>query len=593
MILYQAGRMLNSKIVLLDAILSAGRFRRRSAARKGQLKTTVSILLVLSAGLPAFGRDPVRTRHAMVVAQEPQAVDAGVQVLQAGGNAVDAAVAVGFALAVTYPFAGNLGGGGFMLVRLANGATTFIDFRECAPLGAGHDMYLDAQGRPTRESIEGWRASGVPGTVRGLEYAHSKFGHLAWRDLVQPAVNLAAHGFVLSSTGAQQIAKAQELLNQSPASKLIFLRNVDPWQPGDTFVQPALAATLARIRDQGARDFYEGETARLIADAMKSNGGLITLEDLKRYKAVERRPLTGHYRGYEIITAPPPSSGGIGILQMTQMLEGTGFEKNGPGSVSACHYLAEVMRRYYADRSELGDPDFVRNPVDRLLDPAYIASRRASIVPDRAGDSSSIGPGIEALARREGADTTHYNVVDAEGNAVAVTYTLNGGFGNGITVPNAGFLMNNEMDDFAARPGAPNMFGLVQGEANSIQPGKRPLSSMTPTIVTRDGRLCLVLGAPGGGRIINGVLEVLLNVVDFNMGVQDAVDFPRIHQQWKPDKVYAERALSDQTVSGLEHMGYTVERTSAIALVQAIRARDGWLEGAVDERGSTGKAAGY
>ena len=529
----------------------------------------------------------------MVVAQEPLAVDAGVRVLQAGGNAVDAAVAVGFALAVTYPYAGNLGGGGFMLVRMASGTTTFIDFRECAPLAASHDMYLDAQDNPTKDSIEGWRASGVPGTVRGFDLAHRKFGRLAWRDLVQPAVDLAAHGFVLSANGARQIAGAQRLLSQSPASKTIFLRNVDPWKAGDTLIQPALGATLARIRDQGARDFYEGKTAHFLVDAMRANGGLITLEDLKRYKAIERQPLTGRYHGYEIITAPPPSSGGIGILQMTKMLEGTSYEKTGAGSVETCHYLAEVMRRFYADRSDLGDPDFVHNPIDQLLDPAYIAARRASIDPAHASNSNAIGPGVGTVALREGSDTTHYNVVDTEGNAVAVTYTLNGGFGNGITVPSAGFLLNNEMDDFAAKPGAPNMFGLVQGEANAIQPGKRPLSSMTPTIVTRDGRPVLILGAPGGGRIINGVLEVLLNVLDFHMGVQDAVDFPRIHQQWKPDKLYAERGLPDETVSGLERMGYAVERTQAVALVQAIAFRDGWLEGAVDERASTGKAAGY
>jgi gamma-glutamyltranspeptidase/glutathione hydrolase len=550
-------------------------------------------LLGLLSTLPAFAHDPVRARHAMVVAQEPLAADVGVRVLQAGGNAVDAAIAVGFALAVTYPFAGNLGGGGFMLVRLANGATTFIDFRECAPLAATHDMYLDPQGHPTKDSIEGWRASGVPGTVRGFEYAHLKFGRRPWRELLQPAVDLAAHGFMLSAGGARQIADAQKLLDQSAESRLIFLRNGNPWQAGDTFVQPALGATLTRIRDQGDRDFYEGETAHLLAAAMHANGGLITLEDLKRYKAVERKPLVGHYKGFDITTAPTPSSGGVGILQMTAMLEGTRYEKTGAGSVETCHYLAEVMRRFYADRSELGDPDFAHNPLDRLLDPAYIASRRASIQPARASDSNAVGPGIETLSRRESADTTHYNVVDAEGNAVAVTYTLNGGFGNGITVPGAGFLLNNEMDDFAAKPGAPNMFGLVQGEANSIQPGKRPLSSMTPTIVTRDGQLFLILGAPGGGRIINGVLQVLLNVIDFNMGAQDAVDSPRIHQQWKPDKLYAERGVPAETVTGLERMDYTVERTGGVALVQAIAVKDGWLEGAIDGRGSTGKAAGY
>ncbi|HZU24208.1 MAG TPA: gamma-glutamyltransferase [Bryobacteraceae bacterium] len=547
----------------------------------------ISILPALSLAVVALAREPVHARHAMVVAQEPLAADAGVRVLQSGGNAVDAAVAVGFALAVTYPFAGNLGGGGFMLVRLADGHAGFIDFRERAPLAATHDMYLDSDGRPTRDSVAGWRASGVPGTVRGLELAHRRFGRMPWRDLVQPAVDLARDGFPLSWYGAKQIEDNAKLLARYPDSRRIFLGR----SPGDKLVQPELASTLARIRDGGAGDFYEGRTAHLLADTMRQNGGAITLEDLKLYRAVERQPLTGRYKGYEVITSPPPSSGGVGILQMLAMLEGTECDAGGAGSASEYHYLAEVMRRFYADRSNLGDPDFTRNPLVRLLDPAYIASRRASIQADQASDSNVIGPGAPPGVR-ESSDTTHFNVVDAQGNAVAVTYTLNGGFGSGITVPGAGFLLNNEMDDFAAKPGAPNMFGLVQGEANSIQPGKRPLSSMTPTILTRDAQLALVLGAPGGGRIINGVLQVIVNMADFGMNIQDAVDWPRVHHQWKPDTLFVERGVSPDTVHALEHMGYHVERSGSVALVQAVAVRDGWLEGAVDGRGS-GKAAGY
>ncbi len=546
---------------------------------------TVSLCAVLSA------RDPVRAPHAMVVAQEPHAADVGVAVLEAGGNAVDAAVAVGFALAVTHPSAGNIGGGGFMLVRMADGRTTFLDFREKAPAAASHDMYLDPNKKPTRDSIVGWRAAGVPGSVRGFELAHKQFGEKTWRELLNPAIKLATSGFPLSYAAAQALrpdSNTYKLLAQFPDSKRIFLGH----EAGDTLTQPELAATLQRIRDHGSRDFYEGETAKRLAAAMKAHGGLITLDDLKNYKVADRQPLTGSYRGYNLITAPPPSSGGIGMLQMLGMLDGSGYEKSGAGSAAVIHYVAECERRFYADRSEfMGDPDFFKNPIQQLLDPAYIASRRASIDPRHATPSDRLKPGNIKI--HESTETTHYSIVDAGGNAVAVTYTLNGGYGSGVTAPGLGFLLNNEMDDFAAKPGEPNMFGLVQGEANSIQAGKRPLSSMTPTIVMKDGKLFMVTGAPGGSRIITGVMEVFLNVVDFHMNPQEANDWPRFHHQWRPDKLYVEPGVSPDTIAILKQMGHNVEpAVGGVARVEAIVLQNGWLEGASDGRGN-GKAAGY
>jgi gamma-glutamyltranspeptidase/glutathione hydrolase len=529
----------------------------------------------------------------MVVAQEPSAADVGLRVLQSGGNAIDAAVAMGFALAVTYPFAGNIGGGGFMLIHFADGRNTFLDFREKAPLAATRNMYLDPKGNVTEDSLVGWRAAGVPGTVRGLELAHQKYGRKPWAELLNPAVELASDGFPVSyNMDASLHSEANSrLLKKFPESRRIF----SGLNYGDKLMQPELAATLKRIRDRGASDFYDGETAQKLAAAMAEHGGLITLEDLKKYQAEETEPLRGHYRGYEIVTAPPPSAGGVGLLQMLAMLEGSGYEKTGAGSAASIHYAAEVMRRSYADRSEFfGDPDFYKVPITKLLDPKYIASRRASIDPQRATSSDQIRPGH--LNVREGSETTHFNVVDSDGNSVAVTYTLNNGYGSGVTVPGLGFLLNDEMDDFAAKPGTENLFHLIQGEANAIQPGKRPVSSMTPTIVLRDGKFFLMLGAPGGSRIVNGVLQVLLNVVDFHMNAQDAVDWPRFHHQWMPDVLYVEKGISPDTVKLLREMGHKVsplELTSpVVARVEAIMKDDGWLEGAADGRGNA-KAEGY
>jgi len=548
-------------------------------------------LLLLAASLPLWSAQPVRARHGMVVSRERHATEAGLKILQAGGNAIDAAVAVGFALAVTHPSAGNIGGGGFMLIRLADGRTTFIDFRERAPGAASRDMYLDANGKATEDSTVGYRASGVPGTVRGLEYASKKYGKKSWADLVAPAVDLASKGFELSYAQAQGLKSSARGLSRFPESNRIFLKGGKFYEPGETLMQPELGRTLDRIAKQGSKDFYEGETASLLAKDMKEHGGLITLEDLKQYAAIERKPMTGKYRGYDIITSPPPSSGGVGVLQMLGVLEGTGYEKGGAGSATVVHYMTEAMRRYFADRSEnLGDPDFFKVPLTSLLDPAYIQKLRASIDPQRATPSSDIH--ATKFTGHESNETTHYSVADGDGNIAIVTYTLNGGYGSKVTATNLGFLLNNEMDDFAPKPGEANMYGLIQGESNAIQPRKTPLSSMVPTIVLRDGKPVLALGSPGGPTIINSVLEVIVNVLDFGMNVQDAVNWPRFHHQWLPDELRMEPGYSPDTVALLEQRGYTVRRVGAQGEVAAIAFGNGWLEGAADPR-TEGTAEGH
>src|SRR5580704_4588555 len=423
-------------------------------------RTLASLVLISFNAVELGAKPPVRAKHAMVAAQEALATDVGIAILKNGGNAIDAAVAVGFALAVTHPFAGNIGGGGFMTIRLADGRTTFIDFRERAPGKASRDMYLDADGKPTRDSIEGWRSSGVPGSVRGFELALSKYGRLKWADVMAPAIDLASKGFPVSYALSESLSTSRSL-SRSAESKRIYQKEGAFYDVDETMKLPDLAATLTRIAKNGPNEFYEGETAQKFAAAMAKNGGLITLDDLKDYQAIERKPLIGKYKNYEIITAPPPSSGGIGMLQILGMLEGSGYEKTGFGSAASISYVAEAMQRFYADRSEyFGDPDFFKVPIIGLLDPAYIKKRRETIDRDHSTPSDQVKPGKPAGS--ESTETTHYSVVDAEGNAVAVTYTLNGGYGNGITVPGLGFLLNNEMDDFAAKAGAANMFGLVQ-----------------------------------------------------------------------------------------------------------------------------------
>ena len=548
-------------------------------------------LLLIAVSLPVWAAQPVRGRKGMVVTREPRATEVGLKILESGGNAVDAAVAVGFALAVTHPSAGNIGGGGFMLIRLADGRTTFLDFRERAPAASSRNMYLDASGNPTQDSVVGYRASGVPGSVAGFEYAARKYGRKPWAELVDPALEMASKGVALSWSEATSMESAARTLGRFAESKRIFLRDGSYYQPGERFVQADLGRTLERIEKLGARDFYEGETARLLAKDMKEHGGLITEADLAAYKVIERSPLTGKYRGYDIITSPPSSSGGIGILQMLGVLEGTGYEKGGAGSAEVVHYMPEAMRRYFADRAEhLGDPDFVKVPLGNLLDPAYLAKLRASIDPEQATPSSAIHAAI--VSDRESNQTTHYTIADGEGNLALVTYTLNGGYGSKVTATGLGFLLNNEMDDFAAQPGSPNMFGLVQGEKNAIEARKTPLSSMVPTIVLKDGKPYLALGSPGGPTIINTVLEVLVNVIDFGMNVQDAVNWPRFHHQWLPDQLQIERGYSPDTIALLEKRGYTIRRVNTQGECAAIMLENGWLAGAADPR-TEGTAAGY
>ena len=555
-------------------------------------------LLGFSVGLlPLGAAEPARATHGMVVAQEPLAADVGLAVLKSGGNAVDAAIAVGFALAVTFPVAGNLGGGGFLLVRQADGKSAFLDFRECAPQKATRDMYLDANGNASHDSVFGWRSAGVPGSVAGFAAASKRFGSKPWKELLAPAIKLAREGFAVSPSFAAALQGAQQL-RLDPESKRVFLRGDHPYQAGEIFRQPELASTLERISDLGANGFYEGETAKRLAAEMTAHGGIITQDDLKSYKTEERAPLTGMYKGYEVMTGPPPSAGGIGVLQMLGMLQGTGYAKAGANSASAVHYEAEAMRRFYADRSEyLGDPSFFNVPVKTLLDPAYIAQRRSTIDPTRATPSDLVRPGLPKsqdarLARKESEQTTHYNVVDEKGDAVAVTYTLNNSYGNGITVPGLGFLLNDEMDDFVAKPGTPNMFGLVGGDANAIEPGKRPLSSMSPTIISRNGKLFMVVGAPGGSRITTGVMEVILDVIDFHMDPQSAVDLPRFHEQWKPDFLYLEPRFPKDVAKELERMGYTLRPIDSVARVEAIVSDRGSLVGGTESR-FHGKVAAY
>ena len=540
-------------------------------------------LVLVYAALPVWAAQPVRAGRAMVVTRERHATRVGVEVLRAGGNAVDAAVAVGFALAVTHPSAGNIGGGGFLLARFADGRTTFIDFREQAPAAASRNMYLDASGKATEDSTVGYRAAGVPGTVRGLEYAHRKYGRKPWGELIAPAVELARKGFPVSWGLSESLKRAAKDLSRFPESNRIFLRNGKYYEPGETLVQPELARVLARIQGSGARDFYEGETARLLAADMKAHGGHITIEDLKNYTAVERQPLTGSYRGHAIISAALPSSGGAGVLQMLGVLEGTGFEKAGLGSARAIHYMAEAQRRYFADRAKhFGDGDFVKVPLASLLAPSYITQLRNSIVPDRATPSAELNAG--AFPGREPTETTHYTIADPEGNVVALTYTINSGYGAKVAATGLGFLLNNEMDDFAPKPGSPNKYGLVQGEANAIQPRKRPLSCMTPTIVLRDGKPYLALGSPGGPTIINTVLEVIVNVLDFGLNVQDAVNRPRFHHQWLPDTLSMEPGFSPDTIALLESRGHKIRRVSTQGEVAAILFDGGYLQGAPDPR---------
>jgi len=526
---------------------------------------------------------------AMVVSAHPLASEVGKNILQKGGSAVDAAIATQFALAVVYPGAGNIGGGGFMVSRLANGEIASLDYREKAPLAGGRDMYLDENGQVIPyASTRGHLAAGVPGTVAGLDAAHQKYGKLAWAELVQPAIDLAANGWELTEREARGLnANREAFMQYNTVQPEFFLAPEDqPWKAGDTVRIPDLAKTLERIRDNGRDGFYKGETARLITEEMKRGNGLISLEDLEKYEAVWREPVTGTYRDYGFISMPPPSSGGIALAQLFNSVEGLNLSKKGFHSVETVHAMVEAERRVYADRAKhLGDPDFYQVPGKGLLQKSYSVDRMANFDPQHATKSEDIEAGIPMPY--ESVETTHLSVVDAEGNAVSVTTTLNGGMGSKVFVGGAGFLLNNEMDDFSIKPGEPNMYGLVGGEANSIAPEKRMLSSMTPTIVTKGDKLFMVVGTPGGSTIITSVFQTILNVIDFDMTMQDAVAAPRFHHQWLPDVVNYERnGLDSLTVVKLEQMGHQMRSGGASGRVDAILILpDGKLEGGADPRG--------
>jgi len=495
-------------------------------------------------------------RQGMVASASGLASLVGVDTLRRGGNAVDAAVAVGLALAVVYPQAGNLGGGGFMLIRLADGRSTAIDYREVAPALASRTMYLDKSGNVIKgASLVGYRAVGVPGTVAGLALAQRKYGKLSWRQVLDPARRLAAEGFVVSPALAQSLQKSDSVKDFAE-SRRIFLRSGKPFRAGEVFRQPDLAATLGRLAMNGPREFYTGRTARLLARDMAAHDGLVTLADLRRYKAVERRPLRGTYRGYGVLTMPPPSSGGVALLEMLNILERHEIGVMGYQTAATDHLRVEAMRRAFADRSAFGgDPDFVRVPVRGLTSKAYAAQVDETIRSAEATPSAKVWHG-QPLAY-ESPETTHFSVVDAQGNAVSNTYTLNFLYGSGVTAVGTGVLLNDEMDDFASKPNTPNGFGLIQGENNAIAPRKRPLSSMTPTILTRHGKLFLVIGSPGGPTIINTVLQVILNVVDHHMTLAQAIAAPRLHHQWLPDLIrYEPGALSSPVRAALEAEGH-------------------------------------
>jgi len=560
-------------------------------------------VLVGCAGAHAASRSPVGARNGMVVTSQHLATRVGVDILERGGNAIDAAVGVGYALGVVLPAAGNIGGGGFMTIQLADGRKTVIDFRETAPLAANPNMYLDRDGNVLRGlSTKGYLAAAVPGNVAGFELALARYGTMKRAAVMAPAIRLARRGFVLEKGDADLLAIATRDFREDAPAAAVFLRKGQPYAAGERLVQKDLARTLERIATHGNAGFYDGPVADAIVAASVRGRGIFTKEDLSRYRAKERVPIECDYRGYRIVSAPPPSSGGVVLCEILGVLEAYPLADWGFGSARAVHHEVEAMRHAYVDRnSYLGDPDFVRNPVERLLDRTYAAQIRAAIDPAKAGSSRDLKPGV---APHEGMNTTHYSIVDKDGNAVAVTYTLNEWFGAKVMPANTGIVMNDEMDDFTSKVGAPNLYGLVQGEANAIAPGKRPLSSMSPTIVSRDGKPVLVIGTPGGSRIITVVLQVILNTVDYGMNLQEAIDAPRIHQQWLPETTFVEPfALSPDTRRMLTDMGHQITETSPWSHAAGIMAGAPWLGGAsrdgnryygaIDPRRNTGLALGY
>ena len=559
--------------------------------------------LLLASTVEAASVAPVAAEHGMVVTAQSLATDVGVEVLKKGGNAVDAAVAVGYALAVVYPAAGNLGGGGFMTIALADGRKTFVDFREKAPLAASANMYLDSAGKVVPGlSTKGYLAVAVPGTVAGMELARGKYGSMSRAALIAPATKLARDGFVLKQGDIDMLKTSTDEFKKDAPSAAIFLTHGEPYRAGQTLVQKDLATTLGLISRHGTDGFYKGPVGQAIVAASRLGHGIITQADLDQYQARELAPLECNYRGLQIISAPPPSSGGVVICEMLNIVEGYPLKEWGFHSARGVHVQIEAMQRAYIDRNNfLGDPDFVTNPLAHLLDKDYAAKIRAGISMRKAAVSSELQAGEPG---HEGSNTTHYSIVDQQGNAVSVTYTLNNWFGAQVTAATTGVLLNDEMDDFTSKVGAPNMFGLIQGQANAIAPGKRPLSSMTPTIVMRDGKLLMALGTPGGSRIPTNVFLTLINVIDYGMNIQEAVDAPRFHEQWMPDVTYAEKfALSPDTEALLVGMGHhfvdmPLSNHIAAVLVGAPTldgkpVANNRFYGANDPRRNTGSAAGY
>jgi gamma-glutamyltranspeptidase/glutathione hydrolase len=527
--------------------------------------------------------------NGMVVCAYPDAAKVGLDILKKGGNAVDAAVAVQFALAVAYPDAGNIGGGGFMVYRSKAGETNSLDFREKGPAGASANMYLDSAGNVIPDmSLYTHKASGVPGSVDGMVQAHQKYGKLKWAELVQPSINLARNGFKVTQRFASELNHIKAQIEKLNPGKTYLIKDTE-WREGDILVQEDLAKTLEQIRDKGREGFYDGIVADQIVAEMKAGDGLISKADLQNYHSIWRKAVTGNYKGYKIITMPPPSSGGIALLQLLQSVEKYPLKRWGYNQDSTIRLIVEAERRVYADRSKyFGDPDFFKVPVDSLLKPGYISSRMSNFSWDAATPSSSIQPGT--FAGYESDQTTHYSIVDREGNAVSITTTLNDSYGSKIFVKGAGFLLNNEMDDFSSKPGVPNMYGLVGGKANSIQPGKRMLSSMTPTIVEKNGKLFMVVGTPGGSTIITSVFQTIINVIEFGQGMQQAVASKRFHHQWLPDEIAAEKgALDSATIIKLQNKGYKIRNRGGIGRVDAILKTLQGYQGGADPRGDDTK----
>ena len=558
-----------------------------------RLKTIPMLLAALALPLraPAAVPDPVVADNGMVVSAHRLASAIGVEVLREGGNAIDAAVAVAYALAVVYPEAGNLGGGGFMTIRLADGRETFIDFRETAPGAATPTLYQDAQGNVVPGlSTRGFKAIGIPGTVAGLELALTRYGTRPRAELMAPAIKLARDGFALEEGDARFLATGADDFAKDPPAAAIFLDSGKPWQAGNVLVQADLAHSLELIAKDGPAAFYRGPIAAQIVAASKAQGGIMATKDFADYRAIERKPITCDYQGWHIVSAPPPSSGGVVICETLEVLEGYPMGKLGWHSAQGVHYEVEALRRAYHDRNtNLGDPAFVKADTASFTSPAYAAKLREGIDPDHATPSASLGiPGQQ----HEGSSTTHFSIVDAAGNAVSLTYTLNDWFGARLVAPGTGILLNDEMDDFSSKPGVPNMFGLVEGKNNQVEPGKRPLSSMTPTIVTHEGKLAMVVGTPGGSHIPTGVLQVIRNVVDYGMNIAEAVDAPRIHEQWLPDEVYYEPfALSPDTMAALAAKGHKLVEMGYHNQVAAILVGDPPQVGSEGDTGPIGAPA--